>query len=166
MSEKPGAAVALNHSHWGTFEPVVVDGRVADARPFARDPYPSPLLRSIPDALPHASRVAQPAVRAGWLEHGPGGARDRRGSDRYVSVTWERALDLIADEIKRVIRDRGNQAIYAGSYGWASAGRFHHARTQLQRFLGGIRGFTAARDIYSNAPGAGLGKNVLGGKQA
>jgi biotin/methionine sulfoxide reductase len=167
---KPGntssSTPALNHSHWGTFEPVVVDGRVTEARPLARDPDPSPLLRSIPDALHHASRVSQPAVRAGWLEQGPGGARDRRGSDRYVPVTWDRALDLIADELKRVIRDRGNHAIYAGSYGWASAGRFHHARTQLQRFLGGIGGFTGARDTYSNAAGAVLVKNVLGSLNA
>ena len=167
MSEKnPPSTPALNHSHWGTFEPVVLDGRVTEARPFARDPDPSPLLHSIPDALHHACRVSQPAVRAGWLEQGPGGARDRRGSDRYVPVTWDRALDLIADELKRVIRDRGNHAIYAGSYGWASAGRFHHARTQLQRFLGGIGGFTGARDTYSNAAGAVLVKNVLGSLNA
>jgi biotin/methionine sulfoxide reductase len=157
---------ALNGSHWGAFEPVVVDGRVTEARPFARDPDPSQLLRSIPGALHHHSRIAQPCVRTGWLEHGPGGARDRRGADRYVPVTWERALDLIADEIKRVIRDRGNQAIYAGSYGWGSAGRFHHARTQLQRFLGGVGGFTGARDTYSNAAGAVLVKNVLGNMHA
>src|SRR5262249_55830771 len=25
--------------------------------------------------------------------------------------------------------------IFGGSYGWSSAGRFHHARTQLRRFL-------------------------------
>ena len=81
-------------------------------------------------------------------------------------MTWDRALDLIADELKRVIRDRGNHAIYAGSYGWASAGRFHHARTQLQRFLGGIGGFTGARDTYSNAAGAVLVKNVLGSLHA
>jgi biotin/methionine sulfoxide reductase len=157
---------ALNGSHWGAFEPVVVEGRVTEARPFAKDPDPSPLLQSIPDALHHHSRVTQPAVRAGWLEHGAGGARDRRGADRYVPVSWERALDLIADEIKRVIRERGNQAIYAGSYGWGSAGKFHHARTQLQRFLGGIGGFTGARDTYSNAAGAVLVKNVLGSMQA
>jgi biotin/methionine sulfoxide reductase len=160
------APAALNGSHWGAFEPVVVDGRVTEARPFARDPDPSQLLRSIPDALHHHSRVAQPSVRTGWLEHGPGGARDKRGADRYVPVSWERALDLIADEIKRVIRDRGNQAIYAGSYGWGSAGRFHHARTQLQRFLGGIGGYTGARDTYSNAAGAVLVKNVLGSMHA
>ncbi len=162
----PAAPQALNGSHWGAFEPIVVEGRVTEARGFARDPDPSPMLRSIPDSVHHRSRVAKPAVRAGWLENGPGGARDRRGADGYVSVSWERALDLIADEIKRVIGERGSQAIYAGSYGWSSAGRFHHARTQLQRFLGGIGGFTGARDTYSNAAGAVLVKNVLGSLHA
>jgi biotin/methionine sulfoxide reductase len=157
---------ALNSSHWGAFEAVVVEGRLTEARGFSKDPDPSPILRSIPDALNHRSRVARPAVRAGWLENGPGGGRERRGGDRYVEVTWERALDLIADEIRRVIRERGNQAIFAGSYGWGSAGRFHHARTHLQRFLGGIGGFTGTRDTYSNAAGAVLVKNVLGNLQA
>ncbi len=167
MSENiPFSPPTLNSSHWGAFEPVVVEGRVTRARPFAKDPDPSPLLASIPDALHHRSRITQPAVRTGWLEQGPGGARDRRGADRYVSVSWERALDLIADEIRRVIHARGNQAIFAGSYGWGSAGRFHHARTQLQRFLGGIGGFTGARDTYSNAAGAVLVKNVLGSMRA
>src|SRR5271156_3620749 len=104
--ETPDSAPALNGSHWGAFEPIVVDGRVTEARPFAGDPDPSQLLRSIPDALHHHSRVAQPSVRTGWLEHGPGGARDKRGADRYVPISWDRALDLIAGEIKRVIRDR------------------------------------------------------------
>ncbi|MGO9452599.1 MAG: molybdopterin-dependent oxidoreductase [Candidatus Binataceae bacterium] len=156
----------LNGSHWGAFEPIVVDGRVTETLPFAKDPDPSPILRSIPDALYHRSRVTCPALRAGWLDDGPGGARDRRGADRYIAVSWERALDLIAGEIKRVIHDRGNEAIFAGSYGWGSAGRFHHARSHLQRFLGGIGGFTGARDTYSNAAGAVLVKNVLGSARA
>jgi biotin/methionine sulfoxide reductase len=162
----PRSPHALNGSHWGAFEPVVVDGHVTEARPFVKDPDPSQLLGSIPDALHHASRIARPAVREGWLEHGPGGARDRRGAERFVQVSWERALDLIEAEIRRVIGERGNQAIYAGSYGWGSAGRFHHARTQLQRFLGGIGGYTDARDTYSNAAGAVLVKNVLGSLRA
>jgi biotin/methionine sulfoxide reductase len=29
----------------------------------------------------------------------------------------------------------GNQAIFGGSYGWSSAGRLHHARTLIRRFL-------------------------------
>ncbi|MBV8137999.1 MAG: molybdopterin-dependent oxidoreductase [Deltaproteobacteria bacterium] len=156
----------LNSSHWGAFEAVVVEGRMIAARPFVKDPDPSPILRSIPDGLYHPTRVAQPAVRVGWLEGGPGATREGRGADRYVSVSWEHALDLIANEIKRVICERANQGIFAGSYGWGSAGRFHHARTHLQRFLGGIGGFTGSCDTYSNAAGAVLVKNILGTARA
>jgi hypothetical protein len=42
---------------------------------------------------------------------------------------------LASKELLRVKNDFGNSAIYAGSYGWASAGRFHHAKSQLNRFL-------------------------------
>src|SRR5258708_20616584 len=103
MSEKiPGSPPALNHSHWGTFEPVILDGRVTEARPFARDPDPSPLLQSIPDALHHASRIAQPSVRAGWLDNGR--PRERRGSAPYFPLSWDRAANLIAGEIKSLVR--------------------------------------------------------------
>ena len=37
----------------------------------------------------------------------------------------------------------GNEAIFGGSYGWASAGRFHHAQSQLHRFLDLLGGYTA-----------------------
>jgi biotin/methionine sulfoxide reductase len=149
-------------SHWGAFNAVVENGRLIEAQPFAHDPDPSPILRSIPDAVHHHSRVAKPAVREGWLKHGPGAANDGRGGDRFIEVSWERALDLIVLELKRVIREHGNRAIFGGSYGWSSAGRFHHAQYQLRRFLATIGGFTSSRDTYSNAAGAVLVKNVLG----
>ena len=31
--------------------------------------------------------------------------------------------------------ERGDAGIFGGSYGWSLAGRFHHARTQVRRFL-------------------------------
>src|SRR5271156_5972970 len=157
---------SLNSSHWGAFDPVVTDGRLVDVRPFARDPNPSPIIRSIPDAVYHHSRVAQPAIREGWLKHGPGRANDGRGGDRFVPVSWEHALDLVSGELKRVIHEHGNHTIFGGSYGWSSAGRVPHAQSQLRRFLGMIGGFTASRDTYSNAAGAVLAKNVLGSTQA
>ena len=43
----------------------------------------------------------------------------------------------------------GNESIYGGSYGWASAGRFHHAQGQLHRFLNCIGGYTASVNSYS-----------------
>ena len=80
-----------------------------------------------------------------------------RGSARSISV---------AGELKRVIREHGNRAIFGGSYGWATAGRFHHAQYQLRRFLATIGGFTNSRETYSNAAGAVLVRNVLGSLHA
>ncbi|MGE0820823.1 MAG: molybdopterin guanine dinucleotide-containing S/N-oxide reductase [Candidatus Binatia bacterium] len=161
-NETDTSRMGLNSSHWGAFEPILEEGRFIGTRPFAKDPDPSPLLRSLPDAVYHPCRVTQPAVREGWLKHGPGKANSGRGGEKFVSVSWDRALDLVADELKRIIAAYGNTAIFAGSYGWASAGRFHHAKTQLQRFLARIGGFTSSRDTYSNAAGTVLVKRVVG----
>lgn len=62
---------------------------------------------------------------------GPGAAPQRRGSDPFVQLPWSTALDLVAREIERVRGHFGNDAIFGGSYGWSSAGRFHHAVGQL-----------------------------------
>jgi biotin/methionine sulfoxide reductase len=155
----------LNRSHWGVFEPVVAEGKLVAVKSFAKDSDPSPLLHSIPDAVAHRSRVMRPAVREGWLKGGPGSVRERRGSDRYIEVSWDRALDLVTNELKRVISEFGNESIFAGSYGWASAGRFHHAQSQLKRFLTRIGGFTSSRDSYSNAAGSVLARRVVGTSQ-
>ena len=58
-----------------------------------------------------------------------------------MPVTWDHALDLVADEIARVKASHGNAAIMGGSQGWGSAGIFHAARGQLHRFLGACGGF-------------------------
>lgn len=62
-------------------------------------------------------------------------------------------LDLLARELRSVKARCGNEAIYGGSYGWASAGRFHHAQSQLHRFLKGFGGYTASTNTYSSAAG-------------
>ena len=152
----------LNSSHWGVFTPIVVDGRLVRTQPFAHDPDPSPLLQSIPDAVHHSCRVLQPAVREGWLKYGPGKGNAGRGGDRFVSISWDRALTLVADELKRVIGEFGNEAIFAGSYGWASAGRFHHAKSQLQRFVNSIGGGVGSRETYSTAAGTVITKHIVG----
>ena len=45
----------------------------------------------------------------------------------------------------------GNEAIFGGSYGWASAGRFHHSQSQLRRFLNLVGGSVTSTETYSNA---------------
>ena len=56
---------------------------------------------------------------------------------------------ISADELRRIVDTHGNEAIYGGSYGWASAGRFHHAQSQVHRFLKLLGGYTFSRHSYS-----------------
>ena len=126
-------------SHWGAFTSLIEDGRLVGVEPFAHDPHPSPIIDSVPGAVYADNRVHAPMVRKSWLEGGPGHATERRGADAFVEVSWERALDLVAGELRRVKDAHGNASIFGGSYGWSSAGRFHHAKGQLQRFLGQFR---------------------------
>ena len=121
-------------SHWGAFVPES-DGRdVTALTPYAADPDPSALLANIPGSVTHRARVTTPAIRRGWLEDGPG-ATTMRGRDEFVAVPWDEALDLLADELARVKAGWGNEAIFGGSYGWASAGLFHVPQYQLHRLL-------------------------------
>ncbi|MEE2033915.1 molybdopterin-dependent oxidoreductase, partial [Rhodococcus chondri] len=96
----------------------------------------------------HRSRIAHPAVRRGWLEQGPG-PTDRRGSDEFVAVSWDELIELLAGELRRVKDTHGNRAIFGGSYGWSAPGRFHHAQSQVHRFLKQFGGYTASRYSYS-----------------
>jgi len=154
-----------NHSHWGAFLAEVEDGRVVGVRPFEHDPDPSPLIEAVPAAVHSQTRIAQPFVRDGWLRNGPGGG-EGRGREPFVPVSWERALDLVAGELARVKRDRGHDAIMAGSQGWASAGIFHEARGQLRRFMATFGGFIDQTSNYSFGTALVFLPHVLGSAQA
>jgi len=142
----------VHSSHWGTFDAVVEDGRLTGIRPFAGDPNPSPLLGNFVDAVHGPARIERPMVRAGWLERGPG-PTDRRGAEPFVPLEWDEAIELLAGEYRRVYRDHGPEAVFGGSYGWASAGRFHHAQSQIHRFLNCLGGYVRSVDNYSFAAG-------------
>src|SRR4029079_13466990 len=49
---------------------------------------------------------------------------------------------------------------------WSSAGRLHHAKSLLHRFMNGFGGATVQVDTYSNAAGSVITPHVLGNSQA
>src|SRR5689334_12068633 len=117
-------------SHWGAFTAAVQDGRLVDCEPFRFDPAPSPIIKAIPEMVHSPLRIAKPAVREGWREGQP-----RTGEARFREISWDEALDIVASELRRVRQNFGADAIFGGSYGWSSAGRLHHARSLVRRFL-------------------------------
>jgi biotin/methionine sulfoxide reductase len=135
-------------AHWGAFTAEVERGDITSVQPMVGDADPSPLLGNLPGSIRHRSRVATPAVRSGWLRDGPGPS-SRRGADEFVAVSWDELTELLAGELRRVVDTHGNEAIYGGSYGWASAGRFHHAQSQVHRFLKMLGGYTFSKHSYS-----------------
>jgi biotin/methionine sulfoxide reductase len=152
----------LTSTHWGTYRVEVAGGQVIALNGFEQDPDPSPIGGGIVDVLDGPTRIKAPMIRQSWLEGGPGTAGEKRGADTFVEVSWDEANRLVAGELDRVRKTHGNQAIYAGSYGWASAGRFHHAQSQLKRFLNCIGGYTSSRNTYSFAAAEVLVPHVLG----
>ena len=145
-------------------------GRVVAVGPHPLDPDPSRINENIADSLNGRARVLRPAVRQSYLEHGPQARigeprtepRTERGAEPFVEVDWDTALDLVAAEIARVRTEHGNGAIFAGSYGWASAGRFHHAQSQLKRFLNAAGGFVSSWGNYSYHAALVLMPHIVG----
>src|SRR6201997_2770560 len=153
-----------HHSHWGAFLAEVEDGRVVGVRPFEHDPEPSPLIEAVPGAVHSPLRVAQPVVREGWRKGGAGNGAGR-GRERFVPVSWDEALELVAGELDRVRRDFGHDAIMAGSQGWGSAGIFHEPRGQLRRFMGIFGGFIDQVSNYSFGTALVFLPHVVGNAQ-
>ena len=147
-------------SHWGVFSARLQDGKL-EVRPDPEDPDPSGIIENFPAALHHQARIVQPMVRRGWLERGPG-PDHRRGRDDYVARSWDAVLDRLGAELARVRDAYGPSAVFGGSYGWASAGRFHHAQGQIHRFLNtALGGYLRSVNSYSSGASSVLMPYIL-----
>ena len=146
-------------AHWGSY---IVDetGPAPRLLPDPADPHPARIGAGWLDAMQNAqTRIARPSIRKGWLE-----ARDRNrsGDAEFVELPWDEALDILAGELTRIKQTHGNEGIFAGSYGWASAGRFHHAQSQMRRFLNTIGGYVSSSETYSHAGAEVILPHIVG----
>lgn len=157
-------------THWGLYRPRMADGAVTGLDPFELDIDPAPLSEGLVGAHSAPSRILKPAVRRSFLEAREAGRRGAcagagRGYEPFVELPWDEALDLAAAEIDHVRRTHGNKAIYGGSYGWSSAGRFHHAQSQVHRFLNSVGGYTRSVQNYSFAAADMILPHVIGNRK-
>ena len=152
----------ITSSHWGAFEAVIENGKLVSTNSFKHDLNPNNISKLIPKAVYHKTRIKRPSIRKGWLQDPEGRSRHLRGNDDFHEVPWDEALEIASNEIERIKDKYGNSSIYGGSYGWSSAGKFHHAQTQLQRFLNSIGGYVGAFGSYSTAAAQVIIPHVLG----
>ena len=155
------APFRTHSSHWGVFS-ARWQGDELEVRPHPGDPDPNRIIDNFPGALRHRARVAQPMVRRGWLE-GKRGPDARRGRDEFVPMSWDAALDLLGAELARVRDTYGPGSVFGGSYGWSSAGRFHHAQSQVHRFLNiAMGGYVKSVNSYSSGAATVVVPHILG----
>ncbi|HTX02216.1 MAG TPA: trimethylamine-N-oxide reductase TorA [Candidatus Acidoferrales bacterium] len=152
----------ISASHFGVYTPVVEKGRLVKAIPFSADPSPNEMVEAYPSRVNAKNRVTQPAIRASVLQHGPGSHPELRGSDEFIPVSWDRALEFVAGELKRVKAKYGNRAIYGGSYGWHSAGKLHVPQTLLHRMLNLHGGYVDVLGDYSTGASQVIMPHVVG----
>ncbi|QQK74715.1 molybdopterin-dependent oxidoreductase [Salicibibacter cibarius] len=148
-------------THWGSYQVKIRNEVVENVQASRKDSNPSFIGELLYDITDSDYRIAQPMVRAGYLK-GDANHRQSRGKDSFVPVSWEEGLDLAASALKNAKDRAGNRGIYGGSYGWASAGRFHHAISQVKRFLNTIGGFTSKVNSYSAAAAEVITPHVIG----
>ena len=118
--------------------------------PFDHDPDPSPIGQSLAARSPGRPASAARRCARAISKADPARRREKRGARAFVEVSWDEALDLVARELDARERDHSaTSAIFAGSYGWSSAGRFHHAQSQVHRFMNAIGGYVAHVGTYS-----------------
>lgn len=151
-------------THFGLLEAESDGTSLRDVTGWSGDPDPRAIVRNVGSSQHHPSRISRPAIREGWLRNGPGGAG--RGDEPFIEVDWDEALDLLAGELRRVYAEGGPSAVYGGSYGWSSAGRFHHGQSQVHRFLNSLGGYVAGAGDYSYGTSGVLLPHVLGASPA
>ena len=160
--------------HWGSYYAETENEKLVGMRPYENDKDPSKIANGIINSIDDELRIRVPHVRKGYLREirkelanskmaltGKRG-RDKRGSDSFVPVSWEEAIDIVAFELSRIKKKFKNKAFFAGSYGWGSAGRFHHAQSQLHRFFNCYGGYTKSVNTYSYAASETIMPHVIG----
>ena len=120
-------------THWGNFDVETRNARVVAIHPAEHDTQPSPIGQFLLASQDAGCRVPRPCIRAGYLKRPGRSDGTHRGVEPFVAVPWDEALDMAAEALRRVVAEQGNEAIFGGSYGWASAGRFHHSSAYAER---------------------------------
>lgn len=148
-------------SHYGPFHAHVRDGKIVDITPqLDSDANPTAMVKGLADRVMTDSRVKYPCVRKSYLEGKDAG--DLRGKEEFVRVSWDKALDLAADAIKKAQAKGGNQSLYNSCYsGWAHPGAFK-PNALAGRFFNQIGGAVGTSGEYSNGAAGPTNPVIVG----
>lgn len=146
-------------SHFGAFYAHVQDGKIVDISPHESDKRPGAFTKALVDRNYSDSRIKHPYVRKSYLE-GKKNNRQMRGNDEFIQVSWDKALDLVAEKIKTTKRDNIYNATYSG---WSHPGRVNSCPTLCGRFFNTVKGGAiGTAGEYSNGAAGPTNPGIVG----
>ncbi|WP_318523287.1 molybdopterin guanine dinucleotide-containing S/N-oxide reductase [Photobacterium leiognathi] len=159
-TEPQGKAV-LSAAHWGAMLIEVQDGKIVSSKGALPATVENSLQTTAKDYVHTKARVKYPMVRKGYLDN-PTAPQGKRGSDEFVRVSWDQALDLIHNQHMRIRQTYGPESVFAGAYGWRSSGVLHKAQTLLQRYMSMAGGYSGHMGDYSTGAAQVIMPHVVG----
>ncbi|MBI2953923.1 MAG: molybdopterin-dependent oxidoreductase [Chloroflexi bacterium] len=120
-------------------------GEVRRIGPFEEpDSSEKPQLRPCARGLAQAQRVHHP----GRLLY-PMRRVGARGEGRFERISWDEALDTVAEEMRRIKQRYGAEAILNLKGSANTDGLIHRTALMAERFFGSVGGYTGARGTIS-----------------
>ena len=154
---------AFSFTWHGPVHTKTVNGRLVSATGFNESFHQNSVATGIPEYVYSPSRIKYPMVRKSYLQNGPGANREARGSEGFVRVSWDKATELIASEIKRVIREHGNSAIMTSiSSAYLTSGRINYEGACMSRLANLLGGFTDCMTDYSSGAAQTIMPHITG----
>jgi len=154
---------SFSFSWHGPIHTKTVNGRLVSTRGYKADFHDNAVAPFIPEYVYSSSRIKYPMVRKSYLKDGPGANREARGSEEFVRVSWKKATQLIADELKRVINEHGNSAIMTSiSSAYLTSGRINYEGGCMSRLAYLLGGFTDCMTDYSTGAAQTIMPHITG----
>jgi len=154
----------LSAARWGMLKLTIKNGKIVKSEPYNKQATDivNPLQYYTQDLVYAKDRIMYPMVRKSYLEDPNNSKPELRGKDEWVRVSYEKAIKLIAEQLKKTRDKKGAEGIFAGSYGWKSTGNMHNCRGLLHRFMNATGGFVGHLGDYSTGAAQVIMPHVLG----
>lgn len=152
----------ITGAHWGILKVEVKNGKITKSSSGVKTTLENPLQSVVKDLVYTSTRIKYPMVRKSYLANPNSPKPELRGKDEWVKISYDKAIKLIANELKATRKAKGDSSIFAGSYGWKSSGNLHNARILLHRLMGMSGGFASTTGDYSSGATQVMMPHVLG----
>lgn len=162
MAGSPEMNAGSCATFWGIFKLQAQNGKIVKSEPFGKDSSVNEMTTNMPGYVHSPARIKYPMVRKGFLKDGYKSDTSERGKGEFVRVSWDKAGELIADNLYRITKEYGQDSVYSTPSGWYMLGKVNSAGACMSRLSNLMGGFVRAVGDYSTGASQVIMPYVVG----